>query len=301
MVRFSHPKGAAAHPGACQIPFLSSAAHCARPAHAHAPRLLTDIRPALAAKTLAPGRGVTQGATGPHRDANAMALPCGQCSTHRSCPVARLATPLAQPLPVAECGFRAGETLQEQGLTSRTIRIVKSGATMLCRASRYGDRQPIGVLGRGTVLGSFGLLGRAHPHTHVAILEGRYCEVDTTVLQALGLLDDRLFLAHVAQAVALSVESQADWCQLRHVEGVTRQLAGALLHFSELQCSLRVRLPSQSTLAALLNTTRESITRGFARLEKEGDISRSGRYYCDLHVPGLMRHIHPPPDSVSPD
>lgn len=229
-----------------------------------------------------------------------MAHPCRHCSAQQDCPVAHLDDVLIIELQVVERNFRAGETLLEQDATAPTLRIVKSGATLLWRASRYGDRQPIGVLGRGTVLGSFGLLGRANPHTHVAILDGRYCEVATHALHAAGLLDDQKFLCHLADATARSIESQSNWCQLRHGDGVARRLAGALLHLGDLQGSLRVRLPSQSTLAALLNTTRESITRGFARLEKDGDIRRSGRYYCDLNVPALVHHIDPSSDNGRP-
>src|SRR3546814_19319042 len=49
------------------------------------------------------------------------------------------------------------------------IRIIKSGATMLRRESRYGESQAIGMFGRGTVISSFGLLGRANPVTQIGI------------------------------------------------------------------------------------------------------------------------------------
>jgi CRP-like cAMP-binding protein len=197
-------------------------------------------------------------------------------------------------LPVKEHNFRAGDVLQAQGSTGTAIRIVKSGATMLCRESRYGERQPIGMLGRGTVIGHFGLLGRANPVTHIGILEGRYCELSSASLRLSGLLEDPVFLGYLSEAMAHAFESHFNWGQLSNCDGVARQLAGALLHLSDLQRSLRVRLPNQTTLAALLGTTRESITRAFARLEKEGDVSRSGRYYCDLNVPSLLRHIKAP-------
>ncbi|NMM90042.1 hypothetical protein B2J88_37875 [Rhodococcus sp. SRB_17] len=219
---------------------------------------------------------------------------CEHCSAQPSCPATRIPGHPAAELQIQEHPFRAGDVLQAQGSTSTAIRIVKSGAAMLCRESRYGERQPIGMLGRGTVIGSFGLLGRPNPVTHVGILEGRFCELSTASLRRSGLLENPVFLGRMSEAMAQAFESHFNWCQLSHGDGVARQLAGALLHLSDLQRSLRVRLPNQTTLAALLGTTRESITRAFARLEKDGDVSRSGRYYCDLHLPRLLRHSTAP-------
>lgn len=223
---------------------------------------------------------------------------CAHCSAQQPCPVTRFQGDPVAELQLKEHSFRAGDVLEAQGSTSIAIRIIKSGATMLRRESRYGDRQSIGIFGRGTVIGSFGLLGRVNPVTQVGILEGRYCELPTAALRRSGLLEDLAFLGHMSDAMAHAIESQCNWSQMTSGDGVARQLAGALLHLSDLQSSLRVRLPTQTTLAELLGTTRESITRAFARLEKDGDVSRCGRYYCDLHVPRLARTIkaqNPPP------
>lgn len=219
---------------------------------------------------------------------------CRHCSTRQSCPVNRIRDDQVAELQLKEHSFRAGDVLETQGSTTTAIRIIKSGATMLCRESRYGERQPIGMLGRGTMIGSFGLLGRANPVTHIGILEGRYCELPAAALRRSGLLEDPVFLGYMSEAMAHAIESQFNWNQLTSGDGVAQQLAGALLHLSDLQSSLRVRLPKQTTLADLLGTTRESITRAFARLETDGDVSRCGRYYCDLHVPRLARAIKEP-------
>lgn len=219
---------------------------------------------------------------------------CQHCSAQQSCPVTRIPRDPVAELQLKEHSFRAGDVLETQGSASTAIRIIKSGATMLRRGSRYGESQAIGMFGRGTVIGSFGLLGRVNPVTQIGILEGRYCEMPAAALRRSGLLEDPVFLCHLSDAMAHAIESQCSWSQLTRGDGVARQLAGALLHLSDLQSSLRVRLPTQTTLAALLGTTRESITRAFARLEKDGDVSRCGRYYCDLHVPSLLRHIKAP-------
>lgn len=211
--------------------------------------------------------------------------------------MARIQDDQVAELQIKEHSFRAGDVLQAQGSTATTIRIVKTGATMLRRESRYCESQPIGMLGRGTMIGHFGLLGRANPVTHIGILDGRYCELSAAALQRSGLLADPVFLGHMSDAMAHSFESHFNWCQLSNGDSVAQQLAGALLHLSDLQSSLRVRLPTQTTLAELLGTTRESITRAFARLERDGDLSRCDRYYCDLNVPRLVRHIMAP---VSP-
>lgn len=216
---------------------------------------------------------------------------CQHCSAQPACPVSRIREAQAARLPLREHSFRAGDVLQAQGATATTIRVLKSGATMLRRESTYGNRHSIGILGRGTVLGSFGLRGRANPVTHIGILDGRYCELNIASLRHIGLLDDPEFLGCMSDAMANTFESHVNWCQLSNGDGVVRQLAGALLHLSDLQRSLRVRLPTQTTLAALLGTTRESITRAVARLEKDGDLRRCGRHYGDLHVPGLLRTI----------
>lgn len=216
---------------------------------------------------------------------------CCQCSVQSTCPVATMLIAPIRPLDVREHSFRPGDVLQDQGATATGLRILKSGATMVWRASQYGNPRPVGILGRGTVIGTFGLLGRVSPLRYVGVLEGRFCEISTAALATNGLLQDPVFMGHLAMALADTVESHFNWCQLRYGEGVSQQLAGALLHLSNLQRSLRVRLPSQATLAALLDTTRESITRAFARLEKDGVVTRCGRYYCELHLPDLLRHV----------
>lgn len=223
---------------------------------------------------------------------------CQQCFTQQSCPVICTLGDRVAELQVKEYSFRAGDVLMTQGATSAVIRIIKSGATMLLRDSGYSERQSIGMFGRGMVIGSFGLLGRTNPVTHIGILEGRYCELSPASLQRSGLLEDPVFLGHMLNALAHVLESHFNWCQLSKGDGVVRRLAGALLHLSDLQHSLRVRLPTQTILAGLLGTTRESIARAFARIERDGGISRCGRNYCDLHLPSLLRHLEAPTPSA---
>lgn len=208
---------------------------------------------------------------------------CGHCWGQQGCPVTRIPRDGAAALQLREHSFRAGDVLETQGLNATAIRIIKSGATLLRRKSRHGDSQAIGMLGRGTVLGGFGLLGRANPVTQVGLLDGRYCELPIAALRRGGLHQDLAFLRQMSDAMAQAIESHCNWCQLTRGDSVARQLMGILLHLSDLQGSLRVRLPTQTTLAELLGTTRESITRAFARLERDGEVSRCGRHYCDLH------------------
>ncbi len=192
---------------------------------------------------------------------------CQQCFTQQSCPVICTLGDRVAELQVKEHSFRAGDVLMTQGATSAVILIIKSGATKLLRDSGYSQRQSISMFGRGTVIGSFGLLGRTNPVTHIGILEGRYCELSPASLQRSGLLEDPVFLGHILNALA---------------------------HVLDLQRSLRVRLPTQTILAGLLGTTRESIARAFARIERDGGASRCGRNYCDLHLPSLLRHLEAP-------
>jgi CRP-like cAMP-binding protein len=229
------------------------------------------------------------------KDAAALApRNCRHCAARQPCPVARIRCDQWAELQIREHSFRAGDVLQAQGSTATALRIIKSGATMLRRKSRYGESQAIGMFGRGTVISSFRLLGRANPVTQIGILDGRYCELSAAALQRSGLLDDPVFLGHMFDAMAHAIESHFNWCQLSHGDSVAQQLAGALLYLSDLQNSPRVRLPTQTTLAELLGTTRESITRAFARLERDGDLGRCGRHYCNLDVPRLVRHIKTP-------
>lgn len=233
----------------------------------------------------------------PAEDHSAAALAmqnCRHCLTQHACPVTRLQGPQTSVLRVTEHGFRVGDVLQTQGAVATTLRIIKSGATMLSRESRHGESQPVGVLGRGTVIGQFALLGRPNPVTHIGILEGRYCELTTADLQCSGLFQDPAFLGSMFDFMAQAIDRHFNWCHVRSSDGVARQLAGALLHLRDLQGSQRVRLPTQSTLAKLLGTTRESITRAFSRLEKNGGLSRYGRYYCDLDVNVLQQTLEEP-------
>lgn len=232
--------------------------------------------------------------SGPHAAAR-VAPNCRHCTARPLCPLSRLHGDQVVELQLQEHSFGVGDVLQAQGGTSTAIRIIKSGATMVCRDAPAGGRQPVGIAGRGTLTGQFGLLGRVDLVTHIAILEGRYCELSNAALQRSGLLETPAFMGQMFDVLAHSIEAHFNWSHLRNGDGVVRQLAGALLYLSNLQGSLRVRLPTQTTLADLLGTTRESITRAFARLEKDGSLSRCGRYYCDLQVPRLVQAIEMAP------
>ncbi|GAB3363447.1 MULTISPECIES: Crp/Fnr family transcriptional regulator [Giesbergeria] len=215
--------------------------------------------------------------------AEGRAADCARCACQRLCLMGKMAPevrPHWQSL-VTERSFAKGSYLLRQGEALTVFRIVKVGTTMLLRSSEYGIERPVGLCGHGQTLGSTMLLGQPAMLSCIAMSPVRICEVPIAPLLAGGLVN-QTFLWELAVAYAQTNAQMADWARLVRIPTVAGQVAAALLQLATLQRSTLVRLPSQSALAALLATTRETIARTLRQLELEDCLVRRDRWHCEI-------------------
>lgn len=214
---------------------------------------------------------------------------CARCACGKLCLVGKMdpAVRTRWQMLVTERSFAKGTPLLRQGETLTVFRIVKVGTIMLLRSSEYGAERPIGLCGHGQTLGSTMLLGQPAVVSCVAMSQVRICEVPITPLLDAGLVDHH-FLWTLAVAYAQTNAHMADWARVVRTPSVAGQMAGTLLQLAALQQTTLVRLPSQTALAALLATSRETIARTLRQLELENCLVRHDRWHCEIRREPLL-------------
>ena len=180
-----------------------------------------------------------------------------------------------------------GDMLLRQGETASFFRIVKVGTTTLLRSAEDGVERPVGMCGHGQTLGSTVLLGQPATFSCLALSPVRVCEVPIAPLLHSGLVD-QAFLWELAVSYAQTNAHLADWARIVRIRTVAGQVAGTLLQLAALLRSTLVRLPSQSALAALLATTRETIARTLRQLEQQACLVRRDRWHCEIERDALL-------------
>lgn len=217
---------------------------------------------------------------------------CDDCACSSKCMIGRLQAPQRQAIQplIHERSFHKGQVLLHQGEPAPALHVVKVGSILTSRKGPDGRPRPIGIFGCGHVLDTFAFTGQPTLLTSRAVSAGRLCEV-----QARRLLDeqprDSPLLQQLDAARVRFCAGLADWAQVMRVRGVTGQVAAALLQLGAEQRSRLVRLPSQSALAELLGTTRETIARALSRLQAQHCVIRRDRWHCELLEAPLLARI----------
>ncbi|WP_198970852.1 Crp/Fnr family transcriptional regulator [Xylophilus sp. ASV27] len=182
---------------------------------------------------------------------------------------------------IQERPFHRSQVLQEQGQIATSLRIVKTGSTLMLRHSTDGRARGVGLAGRGYTFGKFALVDQPDALTCVGASSGRLCEIEFAAARSLGLLNRRVWWnlvhAHIREFGLL-----ADWAQAMRVGGAPAQLWAALQLMATEQGSRCVRLPTQTVLAELLGTTRETVARSLRVLEQTQQLVRRDRWHCEL-------------------
>jgi CRP/FNR family transcriptional regulator, cyclic AMP receptor protein len=126
-----------------------------------------------------------------------------------------------------------------------------------------------------------GLLGQQTQVGAQALTPGRVCELPANALR--GLLDkDPSLLPMVHQQLVQAFARLADWSQLMRHRGLPRQLVSTLMLLAREQGTRTVLLPSQTALAELLCTSRETVARTLGQLEDQGHLHRVDRWHGEL-------------------
>jgi CRP-like cAMP-binding protein len=212
---------------------------------------------------------------------------CQVCATRSVCFMSSVSQGTAQAMAgvIHERPFCKSDVLQIEGEVADHIAIIKLGMVKAVRKGLSDSERPVALLGRGQLIGAYGLLGQRNLIGGEALsAEGRLCVIDMAALYRLGVID-RVFLGYVYTMISNSVGHLADWAHLMRVKGLQQQLLGALRLMSNDHSNRMIRLPSHGTLAELLSTTRESVARSLRLLEQQGLLIRRDRWHCELIGP----------------
>lgn len=182
---------------------------------------------------------------------------------------------------IREVRFRKGDVLLEEGQQSDQVTVIKVGSVFGYRCGLDGATRPIGIAGRGAAFGMFSFFGQPNQVTGIAASAGRACVIPLPVLQTRA-RESAVLSDQIAASMVRGCGAIAAWSECMRVQGITNQLAYAVLLISQAQQSTVVELPTHSALAALLGTTRETIARALGTLERQGVILRLERRLCEV-------------------
>jgi len=218
--------------------------------------------------------------------------PCQDCAIRKLCVVGRLGTQKRAPIEsqLRERIFHRGDVLVEESKYSSLVRIVKMGTVFAYRRGLDGRSRAIGVVSRGSALGTFGVFDMPNQATCVALTTVRVCEIPVVALRDTSTCSSRL-LAYIAATLVETFAAAAAWSEAMRLPGVVNQLAYILVLLADANKASMVTLPSHSNLAELLGTRRESVARALGTLESEGGIRRHERKRCEIFRSKLLARL----------
>jgi len=191
---------------------------------------------------------------------------------------------------VRERIFVRGDVLQQEGETAAFVRVVKLGTALGYRRGVDGRSRPIGIVRRGGVLGMFATFGMPNQATCVALSRLRVCEIPVADLRRARAGGSKL-AEEVARSVVETFASVTAWSEAMRLPGVVNQLAYGLVLLADSNNAPVVELPSQSALAELLGTRRETVARALRLLEQEGGVRRQERGRCEVFRSQLLARL----------
>ncbi len=183
--------------------------------------------------------------------------------------------------------FHRGDPLVEEGKVASFVRILKLGTVFAYRNGLDGRSRPIGAFARGNAFGIFGMFESPNHISGIALTAVRACEIPVVALRDLSACGSQLRVQLIRAAVS-NIAAMAAWSDAVRLAGVVNQLAYVVMLLADASKSSVVDLPTQSTLADLLGTRRESIARALRKLDGEGGIRRLERKRCEVYRSKLL-------------
>ncbi|WP_423287255.1 Crp/Fnr family transcriptional regulator [Caldimonas sp. KR1-144] len=185
--------------------------------------------------------------------------------------------------------LRRNDVLAAQGRTAGVLRVVKMGTVFAYRRGLDGRSRPVGVVSRGSALGTFGIFNMPNPASCVALTTVRVCEIAIAALHGRADCEQGLH-AHASLAILENFAAVTAWSEVMRLPGVVKQLAYVVVLLADAQRVPVVELPSHSALSELLGARRETIARALATLEGEGGIRRDRRR-CEVRRDKLLARV----------
>lgn len=212
---------------------------------------------------------------------------CDQCASHQMCIIKGLSRGRSADarVPFTEYSFRKGEILAREGEHASFVRVIKVGVVHLCRSGAGQQLNPVAISGRGMVVGLCALFGQPNQLGAVAASSGRFCEVPADLVSSM-VRDDQRGWNHLGWVYTATLGLMAKWTEAINRNNILDRVASSLRLLTEVHGASTVPIPSHSALASLLGTTRESVARALALLEKMGCIKKNcGHRYEIIHKP----------------
>lgn len=187
--------------------------------------------------------------------------------------------------------LEAGTTLFSQGADLSQLFVIHKGRVKLTRTNADGHEQLVRVIGPGDFLGEWAFLKRMRAkHTAVALEDTQACVFDHSELITIFAEYPSVGLHMLVQVSERLAETEARLSAIVSAE-VGQRLAAYLLGLPTMRRgnATAVVLPlTKKDIASLLDTTPETLSRQFARLESSGIIERRGNAVVLRDVDMLM-------------
>ncbi len=175
-------------------------------------------------------------------------------------------------------GFKRGDTIIKQGMYSTNVVFLRTGIAKIHLAGPYHE-QIVRVVKSPTYLGLPTTFGdKINQYSVTAISEAEVCFIDVNVFQKI-LDENHAFANEIIIDLCQNELESFRRCASRTQKLIRGNMADALLEFADrIFMSDTFVLPlSQSELASLVDTSRESVSRVLAEFDKDGIIKMSGK------------------------
>jgi len=198
---------------------------------------------------------------------------CRLCE-NKSCAVAVLSADELELLSAncSEVSLKKGDVLFKEGALTSHIVYLKTGLVKESINGANNKEQIIQLIKAHSYLGLSSMIGyHVSQYTYTALEDLKVCYIDTSVFKQLVLSNGR-FSYEILVSVCRENLNNYNRCLNKSIKQLYGRFADAMLYFSNIIYeSDTFELPvTQNELAALISTTRESVTRTFTKFKSEG-------------------------------
>jgi len=185
--------------------------------------------------------------------------------------------------------FKKGDTIIKQGMYSTNVVFLRTGLAKIHLAGPYHE-QIVKLVKAPTYLGLPTTFGdKINQYSVTAVTDVEVCFIDVEVFQTI-LNENREFSHEIILELCRNELESFRRCANRTQKLIRGNMADALLEFTDkIFMSDTFTLPlSQSDLANLVDTSRESVSRVLTEFDKDGIISVKGKQIEILNKKSLQ-------------
>ena len=193
---------------------------------------------------------------------------------------------------------RKGSTVFMYGETGRDLYVIESGSVKICMATADGKELTLAILGPGEFFGELALLDGEPRSSDAVIME----DAQLLLLERsefIKFMEEHPSVAHrVIEVLSRRLRNNNELVQDAAFFDVAARLARVILRLAESVghpdadgITISKRL-TQSDLAGMIGTTRESVNKWLTFYERQGLLERRGGLIRVLNDEGLRKRIY---------